>query len=294
MRLSTRMDRFGKKAQLVNIKAIRAPLNRLLAITGIPFIGARFVVWHVGRWALMEIVWKTPYDTGEAAAGWTISPQLRGKGRGYGHVGFRIATAVPYVIFLEHGHSDKAPQGMVRTTMLQARTELRNLMDELIAFWKEKQFALRGFTYDEEQKAGVPFDPQKMERKLPSMAWRELMSRLEIRLPLDKPVAHLNAMAYMALRTDDPKDWHTVGDLPERNAIFESRVRRISVNYVGHTFERSGVMSRVIEEVEHVRMGPSEGVKQQGKSLAQDMLERQARDLQKTWGSFSKQEREHE
>src|SRR5690349_4158565 len=60
MRLATSTDRFGKKSQLVDIKALVGPLNRLLAITGIPYIGARFVVWHVGRWAMMEMVWKTP------------------------------------------------------------------------------------------------------------------------------------------------------------------------------------------------------------------------------------------
>ncbi len=277
MRLATRVDRFGKKTQLVDIKAIKAPLNRLLAISGIPYIGARFVVWHVGRWAMMEMVWKTPVETGEAAAGWSISPQLRGIGKGYGHVGFRITNPVAYVIYLEHGHSEKAPQGMARVTMLQARTELRNLMDELIAFWKAQQFKLRGFQWDESQGAGFPTDPSEVERKLPSLTWRELMGRLKVRLPLDKPIAQLNAEAYLAMRIDDPKDWHTASDLPERNHVFESQIKRVEITSMEHTFEASRSVTRTELTVEHVRMAPDI-------PLSHEALSKQVDHLQKTWG----------
>jgi hypothetical protein len=290
MRLATSVDRFGKKSQLVDIKALRAPLNRLLAITGIPYIGARFVVWHVGRWAMMEMVWKTPVETGRAAGAWTISPQLRSVGKGYGRVGFRITNPVGYVIYLEHGHSEKAPQGMSRVTMLQARTELLNLMDELIAFWQQQQFRLRGFKWDEQQGAGVPMDPAEIERRLPSLTWRELMGRLKVRLPLDKPVAQLNAEAYLAMRIDDPKDWHTVGELPERNAIFESSVVRFErakfeeegFNLeAGHPTRVGRVVTYTETQVEHVRgtATPKTG---------SDPIAAQAAELERIWGGRNK------
>jgi len=286
MRLATRVDRFGKKTQLVDIKAIMAPLNRLLAITGIPFIGARFVVWHVGRWAMMEMVWKTPVDTGEAAAGWSISPQLRSTGKGYGRVGFRITNPVGYVIFLEHGHSDKAPQGMSRVTMFQARTELKNLMDELIVFWQQQQYRLRGFKWNAEIEAGEALDPESIERALPSLMWRQLMGKLSVRLPLDKPISQLNAEAYLAMRIDDPKDWHTVSNFKEKTHVFESSVVRFTrakfeeegFNLdAGHP-ERVGRVTMYTEsQVEHVRgtASPKTGF---------EPLAAQAAELERIWG----------
>lgn len=231
-------DKFNHKRQLVNIKELRSDLNRLIAIAGLPHIGARFVIWHVGRWALMEIVYATPFETGEAAAGWSISPQIRGKGKGYGRVGFRISNSVPYLIFLEHGHSKQAPQGMVRVTMLTAQVQLEKLMDALIAWWQNQQIRLRGWKY--EPGIGGTLDLNEVERKIPNLSWKQLLSELKAVLPLDKPVAHLNAEAYLAMRIDDPKDWHTVsldsgehpeypGGFKEPSHIFESMLVRRTV-----------------------------------------------------------------
>lgn len=228
VRLATGVTRFGKGQQLVDIKGLKSDLNRLLAITGLPHIGARFVVWHVGRWALMEIVWKTPIETGAAAAGWSISPQLRGK-RGYGRVGFRIKNPVPYVIFLEYGHSDQAPQGMMNVTFMQAQDELRHLMDLMIDWWKREQYLLRNLRFDMDLSAGVPYDPATLERKIPKMTWQRLLNLLKTRLPLNKPVAELNTNMYLAMRIDDPKDWHTVSEFREPTHIFEATTVKTKV-----------------------------------------------------------------
>ena len=225
VRLATGTTRFGKGQELVDIKGLKSALNRLLAIAGLPHIGARFVVWHVGRWCLMEIVWKTPVDTGQAAGGWSISPQLRGK-RGYGRVGFRIKNPVPWVVFLEHGHSEKAPEGMMGTTFMQAKFELRNLMDVLIDWWKEQRYLLRNMKFDMDLAAGVPYDPAAVERKIPKLSWQRLFNELKARLPLNRPVLELNTNVYLAMRIDDPKDWHTVSDFQEPRHVFEARVIR--------------------------------------------------------------------
>ena len=225
VRLGTGSDRFGKKQELVDIKGLKADLNRLLAIAGLPHIGARFVVWHVGRWCLMEIVYKTPIDQGVAVAGWAISPQLRGK-KGYGRVGFRIKNPVSYVVFLEYGHSSQAPEGMVGTTFVQAKYELRHLMDVMIQWWKDQRYLLRNMKFDIDLAAGVPYDPATIERKIPKLAWQRLLNELKARLPLNRPVADLNANVYLAMRIDDPKDWHTVSDFKEPGHIFEARVIR--------------------------------------------------------------------
>lgn len=219
--LGQREDKFGKKRQLVDIKAIKGVLNRLLAIAGLPHVGARFVVWHVGRWCLMEIVAKTPLDTGTAAAGWTISPQIRGKGRGYGNVGFRIGTDVEYVRYLEYGHHDYPPQSMMRSTFQQARSEIRNVMDVLITWWKNQQILLRNLRFDTDLSAGILYSEEDVERRIPNMSWQQLHAMLEDRLPM-KDVSELNTSAALAYRIRDPKDWHSAEGFQDAGYVFDA------------------------------------------------------------------------
>lgn len=293
VRLATRYDRFGKKTQLVDIRGFKQDLNRILTIAGLPHIGARFLVWHLGKWCLMQMIFLTPVDTGQAAGAWSISPQLRGKGKGYGRVGFRISNPVSYVIHLEYGHSKQAPQGMQRITFQRARSELRALMDSLILWWKAEQYTLRGFKFDIDMAGGVPYDPEKIEKKIPKMTWKRLVAELRSRLPLDKPVAHLNAEAFLAMRIDDPKDWHTVHDFEERDEIFESRVIRREVQEdvfetadvpveVGGSLgihemtRRVGTRTSIRESVQHV-------TRQSDLPLSRPDLESQANELQRLW-----------
>lgn len=267
-------DKFSKKKQLVDIKEIKNLLGRIVAMAGLPHIGARFLVWHAARWAMMEVVYLTPYETGKAAASWTISPQIRGKGKfKLGRVGFRIGTDVGYMVFLEHGHSNQAPQGMVRVTMLHLRGELRNLIDTMVVWWMNQKYRLRGFKWDDASQTGQPISVDELEAKLPSLTWRRLVNDLKTRLPLDRNVAHLNAEAFLAMRINDPKDWHTVSDFAERPEFFESREIKSKVKWRGQTFEGpvSGVRTEI--RVRHVHTPRSE-------------LQRQAEELQREWGKF--------
>lgn len=299
MALGQREDRFGKKRQLVDIKGIKSTLNRLLAIAGLPHVGARFVVWHVGRWCLMEIISKTPLDTGTAAAGWTISPQLRGKGKGYGNVGFRIGTDVEYVKYLEYGHHDYPPQFMMRGTFQQARGELRHVMDILIDWWKQQQITLRNMRFDVNLSAGVLYNEEDVEQAIPRLSWQRLHSMIEERLPM-KDVSELNTSAALAYRIRDPKDWHTAEGFKDPGHVFEAHIvkeRQYTLHddefNLGRDFEVPGkVVSRsplgtrdtpvhavkiAKEEVEVLRHVRTE--------MPQDELQRQVEDLRKAWGA---------
>lgn len=286
VRLATRFDRFGKKSQLVDIPGFKQVFNRLLAIAGLPHIGARFLMWHVGRWALMNMVYLTPVDTGQAAGGWSISPQLRGKGKGYGRVGFRIQNPVPYILALEYGHSQKAPQGMQRITFQEAHHHLKMLTHELMMWWLEERILLRNMRFDLDMAAGVAYDPEKVERRIPRLTWQRLINMLKGRLPLDKPVAHLNANVFLAMRVDDPKDWHTVHDFQESAHTFDARIRRTKVDVIEHDdvpvgFAETFTMSRKVgtrtqKTVEHV-------TDQADLPLSKNDLQQQANQLQRQW-----------
>jgi len=52
-----------------------------------------------------SIVSETPVDTGRAKAGWELEFKWNTA---------IIINAVPYIIYLEYGHSQQAPNGMVR------------------------------------------------------------------------------------------------------------------------------------------------------------------------------------
>lgn len=283
-RLGTGYDRFGNKHELVDIKGFSRTLNKILAVGGFPAIGARFIVWHVGRWALMEIVHLTPVDTGAAAAGWGISPQLRRSGKGWGHVGFRIRNPVNYIEFLEHGHSKAAPYGMMGISMARARIELKNLLDAMVLWWKAQRFRLRGWQYDPKTGTAVLFDSGEVEKQLPPYLWQQFFNELKIRLPLDKPVAHLNADVFLAMRIDDPKNFHTVHDFKESQYEFEGRTikTRVPVHVtedvpVGdEIFEMTRVAGhRIVRESSNVRLSDVE-------------LRSQVEQLQRAWRSFEK------
>ena len=294
--LATRQDRFGKKRQLIDIKSLKGVLNRLVAIMGLPHIGARFAVWHVGRWCLMEIVAKTPIDTGTAAAGWTISPQIRGKGNGYGRVGFRIGTDVEYVKYIEYGHHGVPPQSMMRSTFQQARSEIRNVMDVLITWWKNQQVLLRNMKFDVDLVAGVPYTETDIERRIPKMSWHQLVSMLYERLPL-RDVSSLNASAALAYRIDDPKNWHTAEGFKERGEIFEAHFvkQKQLVMYddefnLGQDFGGPGkVMSASpLGDATHAVKITEENVKtlrQVHYEMPKQELDRQIEDLRKAWGA---------
>ena len=268
--LATRYDPMGKKRQLIAIQSMSRELSRLLAIAGLPHIGARFIVWHVGRWCLMEIVDKTPIDKGLAAAGWTISPQLRGTGKGYGRVGFRISSDVEYIKFLEYGHQGYPPQSMMRSTFMQARAEIRNVQDVLVEWWKIQQVTLRNLKFDQTLRAGVL--AEDIESKIPNMSWQRLNQMLNDRLPL-KNVSELNASAALAYRIDDPKDWHSV-DPEWQPRDFRFEAYKVSQ---GKKWIEPGVMDEKFD-IEHVRLYGENPIPTPSYDLAA-----QAKELEAAW-----------
>ena len=93
---------------------------------------------------LRKIVRKMPVDTGRARAGWYPSMQglggmwtdrggdnteiSKGKsegdftvGTGHGSYWVELVNGVPYIIYLEYGHSRQAAYGMVRVSMREMR-----------------------------------------------------------------------------------------------------------------------------------------------------------------------------
>lgn len=106
----------------------------------------RQVLRKVGLEAARRFIQKTPVDTGRARAGWTAifdlagapvvvwgtssAAQSEGKSKGSVVESFtgaeqfiEIINAVAYVIYLEYGHSQQAPAGMVRVTLREISSE---------------------------------------------------------------------------------------------------------------------------------------------------------------------------
>lgn len=69
----------------------------------------------------------TPIDLGTARAGWTFEKV----GDDETELRFRFANNVEYIVFLEFGHSQQAPQGFVRITLRRFTRELRTVVREL-------------------------------------------------------------------------------------------------------------------------------------------------------------------
>jgi len=93
-----------------------------------------------------KIELRTPVDTGRLRGSWAVSdgkPSNFIPGEGTSGVGpieanfsqpfdqSFITSNVPYVIAIEFGHSQQAPQGMVRVSMAELQTELEGAFSEL-------------------------------------------------------------------------------------------------------------------------------------------------------------------
>lgn len=63
---------------------------------------------ELGLYALSRIQLLTPVDTGRARGGWRFARD--------GRYTMRVFNNVHYIIYLEYGHSQQAPHGMVRLT----------------------------------------------------------------------------------------------------------------------------------------------------------------------------------
>ena len=64
-----------------------------------------------------NIVNRTPVLTGFAKASWHFEKEGRGK--------YRIWNTAHYIVYLEFGYSRKAPQGMVRISLLEFDENLK-------------------------------------------------------------------------------------------------------------------------------------------------------------------------
>lgn len=105
----------------------------------------------VGLEAARRFILRTPVDTGRARGGWTAIFDLMGtpmvvggtstaaaEGRSQSDVKesyqgreqyIEIINGVAYIIYLEYGHSQQAPNGMVRVTLREITQE--NLMGQV-------------------------------------------------------------------------------------------------------------------------------------------------------------------
>lgn len=102
-----------------------------------------------------RLVNRTPVDTGRARGGWTVYMDEEGipvevggndaavkQGQedsrveknldGPGEKFVELINGVPYIVMLEHGHSDQAPAGMVRITIRELAAG-DDLTDEMMA-----------------------------------------------------------------------------------------------------------------------------------------------------------------
>lgn len=269
----------GKQGNLVDIKAISRELNRLLAICGLPMIGARFVVWHVGRWVLMNAIYLTPVDTGQAARGWGISPQLRGKNR----VGVRIRNSVGYLKYLEYGTARQPPKFMLRKSIAEAREQLQLCMDVLLHEWVTGAHTLRNMSFDLNLKRGSI----DMESKLPAFTWQKLMYRLEKVLPLDKDIDDVNNVSwFMAKSIDDPKDWHTVHDFEENFTSYEGHYGISEKDvFARHDMfiEELGETVEISRYVKTVRVKRPKWKSEFGAAGGRQKLKDKAAELEKKW-----------
>lgn len=89
---------------------------------------------------------RTPVDTGRLRASWAVSdtepssftPPVGANGRGPVQATFRdpfdisfITSNLPYTLRVEFGHSQQAPNGMVRISLAEMITELETTFGEL-------------------------------------------------------------------------------------------------------------------------------------------------------------------
>jgi hypothetical protein len=63
----------------------------------------------------------TPVATGKAQAGWELENMSRP-----GKIDFVFLNDVPYIVWLEYGHSDQAPRGMLRINLQKAKVRVKN------------------------------------------------------------------------------------------------------------------------------------------------------------------------
>lgn len=108
------MSQFGKGM---------ADVLQLLAKAGVD--GEAFFVQIVQK-LFKQIVQDTPVDTGFARSSWKIERIQDDKG-----LRFKISNTAPYIIYLEFGSSQKAPNGMVRVNLVKFEKDLKTLAGRL-------------------------------------------------------------------------------------------------------------------------------------------------------------------
>ncbi len=114
---------------------------------------------------LGRVIKRTPVDTGRARGGWASYLLANGKpvakqGTGWaqgvkeglfvesfsGREGsIALVNAVPYIVFLEFGYSQQAPQGMMRLTLREMRA--RGLMSDAVAKQLERTITQANRTF---------------------------------------------------------------------------------------------------------------------------------------------------
>jgi hypothetical protein len=200
-----RVDKFNQIPDRIHLKEISEEMTRLIRLMGGVQEVAEYAMWYLARWCLMEIVYHTPVETGYAASMWTVTPHLGRK-----RVAFIIANNVPYILYLEYGHSTQAPAGMVRITFFKARTYIHYIYTLILAEVQKGARSVPGgkgerFSLNRLPTGGDFFVvPGSTATKL---MIDDLRIKLEQLLPLDKPVETKNASAWLAMHTEDPRQY---------------------------------------------------------------------------------------
>lgn len=76
----------------------------------------------------IDVVNDTPVDTGKAKAGWKFDNRSVP-----GRIEFTVWNDVPYVVYLEYGWSQQAPQGMLRLNLRHRRKVLQDRIRRRLA-----------------------------------------------------------------------------------------------------------------------------------------------------------------
>ena len=206
-----RVDKFNQVPDRIRLKEISTEMTKLIRLMGGVQEVAEYAMWYLARWCLMEIVFYTPEDTGYAASMWTISPYLGAK-----RVAFTISNGVPYIVYLEYGHSTQAPAGMVRITFFKAKTYLHYIYTLILAEVQKGVKAVPGAKGERFSLNRLPTGGDFFVvpgSKGSRLMIDDLRIKLEQIMPLDKPVGTRNASAWLAMHTEDPRDF--TGELAE-------------------------------------------------------------------------------
>lgn len=142
-------ERFASKVSKDFNQQVGELNRKLIAIQKRAGVAQKTFIRKISIDLLRKIIEKNPVNTGRSRAAWaplftmlgeaipeaappTLLPENQGEPEGSveesgsdDNYYLLIANNVPYVVYLEYGTSDQAPEGMVRISMMELLDELR-------------------------------------------------------------------------------------------------------------------------------------------------------------------------